>query len=124
MKSVHDIIRAHLLDGMILDPLPRPVSLDEVRRRDARRKERLERFERLCEQLRGVGFYRYEQTSGYAPHRNIPSVIERCRRYLRDGNQLHLADGLNLIRIELDNPGSHPAPHLSVDDAARIGVEQ
>lgn len=124
MKSTHDVIRSHLIDDLFLDPLPRPVSLDEARRRDTLRADRIARFERLCSRLRGVGFYRYEQLSGYAPHRNIPSVIERCRRYLDDGNQLHLVDALNLIRIELDNPGSHPAPHLSVDDVARIGVER
>jgi hypothetical protein len=123
MRSVHDIIRAHLLDGVFLDPMPRPVPLTEVRRRDTKRSERLAKVDRLCSQLRDVGFYRYEQCSGYAPHKNIESVISRCQRYLADGNQLHLADCLNLIRIELDNPGSHPAPQLITTGVERIGVE-
>jgi hypothetical protein len=119
MKTWNDHIREHLLAQLgSLDPLPRPISLEEVRARQTL----VERFEQLRTNRLTVGFYRYRHNFHSGERGSYNSIVrarECLMNYLEDGNQEWLVDAANLCMVEFVQPACHPSPHFTpIDDGA------
>jgi hypothetical protein len=105
-----------------LDPLPKPVPLEQV----IARQTLIERFEVLRRNRLAIGYFRYchnFHSGERGKYNSVDSTIERLRRYKRDGNQEHLVDAANLCMVEFVQPSCHPKPHFTASDDADHATE-
>jgi hypothetical protein len=111
VKSIHDILRARLLDGIETE-VPDKRSLSELRRTQWSKE-----FEDYMRNRLLFGRFRYGDMSSpeKGKYDNIGSAIRRLQRYKEDGNQELLVDAANLCMIEFVHP-NHPDPHFTATD--------
>jgi hypothetical protein len=108
MNSVHDQLRAHLLEGIKTEP--------SVRLYEVMRSQWSDEFVELMRNRLTQGYFRYAPLHEGRPYDNVKSAQHRLKLYLETGNQEHLVDVANLCLCEFVKPGSHSRPFFHATD--------
>lgn len=119
MVTTHQILRSRLLRKVLEEESSRYIpSLDSLRH-----SEWCPEFERLMRNRLIMGAFRYELFSDKSESFNYDTaseVIERVKRYKKDGNTEHLVDAANMCLLEFKF-GHHPKKHFkSIDDGSHV----
>lgn len=116
-KTVHDILRARLLEAAGVFSAPSSVSAPETLE-ELMKKQWNEQFVRLMKNRMCMGYFRYgslQHQKRKERYDSIGSSLRRLRLYQATGNLEHLVDAANLCLIEFTIP-NHPNAHFDATD--------